>query len=92
MAARRTAKKTTRKTTKRSRHSSPPSALSLDARIYTASAIEQARRAFSHLANIHIRKQGHQVVVHFAGADAEIRTQLPDEFANYALNCLVVNR
>ena len=64
--------------------------LRLDAAFYAPAALKRAKEAFSHLAQIDIRKQGKQHVVKFAGISATVAKRLPDEFANYVLSCAVV--
>lgn len=64
--------------------------LRLDSAFYSQAALKKASEAFSHLASIEIRKQGKQQVVEFGGMSAAAAKKLPDEFANYALSCSVV--
>jgi hypothetical protein len=64
--------------------------LRLDAAFYPKAALQKASKAFAHLAEIQIRKQGKQQVVKFGGMSAAAARKLPDEFANYALSCAVV--
>ncbi len=64
--------------------------LRLDSAFYPKAALLQARTAFSHLASIEIRRQGKQQVIKFGGMSATAARKLPDEFANYALSCAVV--
>jgi hypothetical protein len=64
--------------------------LRLDAAFYPKAALRKAQEAFAHLASIEIRRQGRQQVVKFGGMSATAARKLPDEFANYALSCAVV--
>lgn len=64
--------------------------LRLDAGFYPKAALRKAQEAFAHLASIEIRRQGRQQVVKFGGMSATTARELPDEFANYALSCAVV--
>ena len=83
-----TKKKTSRKPRRRA---SPATAtLRLDAAFYPQAALEQASEAFSHLADIVIRKEGKKQVVNFGGMSAATAKRLPDEFANFALSRAVV--
>lgn len=66
--------------------------LNLDASIYPKAVLTQAAKAFAGLARIRIHKQGHEQIVTFADADADVVDRLPDEFANYALSYLVTQR
>jgi hypothetical protein len=64
--------------------------LRLDAAFYPKAALRRASEAFAHLADIQIRKEGKQQVIRFGGMSAAAAEKLPDEFANYALSCAVV--
>lgn len=64
--------------------------LRLDAAFYPQAALRKASKAFAHLAEIKVRKQGKQQVIQFGGMSAAAARKLPDEFANYALSCAVV--
>jgi len=64
--------------------------LRLDAAFYPKAALQKAREAFAHLAEIEIRRQGKQQVIKFGRMSAAAAKKLPDEFANYALSCAVV--
>jgi hypothetical protein len=64
--------------------------LRLDVAFYPQAALKQAKEAFAHLASIEIRRQGRQRVIKFGGMSAAAARKLPDEFANYALSCAVV--
>jgi len=79
-------KKTTKKTQSRKRQF----ILRLDAAFYPQEALQRAAEAFAYLADIEIRRQGKQQVVKFGGMSAAAARKLPDEFANYALSCAVV--
>jgi hypothetical protein len=78
--------KAKKKTSKASRRAT----LRLDAAFYPRTALKQAREAFSHLADIEIRKEGKKQVVVFSGMSAATARRLPDEFANFALSRAVV--
>jgi hypothetical protein len=64
--------------------------LRLDAAFYPKAALQKAAEAFAHLADIEVRRQGRQQVIRFGGVSAAAAGRLPDEFANYALSCAVV--
>jgi hypothetical protein len=64
--------------------------LRLDAAFYPAAAVRKAAGAFAHLASIKTRREGRNQVVTFQGMAAGVAERLPDEFANYALSCAVV--
>jgi len=64
--------------------------LELDAGVYTEAAMARSRDAFSHLATVDARRTGRCWTVRFSGADPAVADRLADEFANYALSCLVV--
>jgi len=66
--------------------------LKLDADVYSAAVIERAREAFSHLAAIDVRKDGRHRTIRFSNMDPDVAERLADEFANYALSCLLVHR
>ncbi len=65
-------------------------ALRLDAGVYSEAAVARARSAFSHLASIEVRKAGRSRTVRFSSVDPGAADRLADEFANYALSCLLV--
>ena len=64
--------------------------LELDASIYQPAALERSARAFAGLARIVIRTGGGSQLIYFSGVEADVRARLVDEFANYALGCMVV--
>ena len=64
--------------------------LTLDASVYSAAALERAREAFAGLATIELRRSGERHVVRFSQVEAGAAERLVDEFANYALSCVVV--
>jgi hypothetical protein len=74
------------------RSASPPrkAVLRLDAGIYTETALERSRGAFAHLAAIDVRAGGRQWTIRFSNVAPGIVERLPDEFANHALSCLMV--
>ncbi|MDI7267787.1 MAG: HxsD-like protein [Myxococcota bacterium] len=67
-------------------------ALQLDAQVYTAAALERARKAFAHLATIDVRRRGRQWTVRFSRIEPGVVDRLADEFANHALSCLLVDQ
>lgn len=71
---------------------SPGLTLKLDAAIYARPALDQACRAYSHLARIVVQRQGRFQVVRFSEVKPAVVKHLADEFANYALSCLLVQR
>lgn len=85
-------KTTKKKKTTRADRASVQARLELDAVIYKKSALVQAQKAFADLARISFEKKGSKQIVHFSQMAADVAGRLPDEFANYALGCLVVNR
>jgi len=64
--------------------------LELDAAIYRSEAVERAADAFSPLARIVVRPGEQRQLIFFSEVGTDIRSRLLDEFANYALGCLVV--
>jgi hypothetical protein len=81
-------KKTGRKKKNKPRPS--PITLRLDAAIYSLQALRQAQKAFAHLAAIRIRRQGNHHLVSFGKGTGTSGEILADEFANFALSCLMV--
>jgi hypothetical protein len=79
-----------KKTSRKARRRGGQAILRLDAAFYPQTALKQAREAFSHLADIEIRKEGKKQVVKFGGMSATTAKRLPDEFANFALSRAVV--
>ena len=77
-------------TRKKTSSTSRRATLRLDAAFYPRAALQQAREAFSHLADIQIRKEGKKQVVVFSKMSAAAARRLPDEFANFALSRAVV--
>ncbi len=61
-----------------------------DAGIYSHSVLKRTARAFSEFANIEIKREGKYRKVVFKSVHSEHRSIIADEFANYALGCLVV--
>ena len=82
----------TRARTRRSASGRDAQALRLDAGVYTEASLLRTRTAFAHLAQIEIRSRGGSWIVGFRGVDPDLRDRLPDEFANHALSCLMVDR
>ena len=74
----------------RSASRSAPAVLKLDATVYSEAALDRTRRAFAHLAAIDIRGDGRRWTVRFSNIDPALGARLPDEFANHALSCLMV--
>ena len=74
----------------RSASGTAPAVLRLDAGVYSATAVDRTRRAFAHLAGIDVRRSGRCWTVRFSNIDPAVRERLPDEFANHALSCLMV--
>jgi hypothetical protein len=64
--------------------------LSLDASVYSTAALERACEAFDGLATIELHRVGKKHVVRFSKVEAGAAERLVDEFANYALSCVVV--
>jgi hypothetical protein len=64
--------------------------LQLDAGIYSQEALERACEAFARLATIELHRVGKKLVVRFSKVEPGAAERLVDEFANYALSCLVV--
>jgi hypothetical protein len=62
----------------------------LDLAFYPKKALDKAQKAFSHLATIKITRKGSLHEIEFSGMSASIAARLPDEFANFALSCAVV--
>jgi len=90
------AKKSTKRAAKKPRPTATkPGAeliLRLDAAIYPRAVLTQAAKAFAGLARIELHKEGQEQVVSFFDPDPDVVEQLPDEYANYALNYLVTLR
>jgi hypothetical protein len=78
------------KTKRRSRRNQKT--LFLDSSFYPFQAISKAREAFLSFAEISLEKREHGVQVHFYLVDNLKLETLIDEFANYALSCMVYNR
>ena len=66
--------------------------LRLDAEVYTEAAVERTCRAFAELATIEVRGGKRQWTVRFTEMAPDLAARLPDEFANHALSCLMVDR
>ena len=64
--------------------------LRLDAAFYPRAAVDRAVRAFSHLASIRVGREGPHQVIEFSAVAADVAPRLPDEFANYAMSCAVI--
>lgn len=64
--------------------------LRLDAGIYSGAVLDRARKAFSHLATVKIRRIGREQVIELSAIAPLARARLADEFANYSLSCLMV--
>jgi len=79
-----------KKKTSESKPQKRSATLRLDPAFYPKAALQKASEAFAHLAEIEIRRQGKQQVIKFGGMSAAAAKKLPDEFANYALSCAVV--
>jgi len=62
----------------------------LDVVFYPKKALDKAQKAFAHLASIKITKKGNLYEIKFSGMSASTAARLPDEFANFALSCAVV--
>lgn len=71
-----------------------PIDLSLDGRIYRATAVREAAAAFSHLARVRVRKRGgrHRVRIEPLVEDRAAARTIADEFANYALGMTLRDR
>lgn len=78
--------------TKKKKSSSRSATLRLDSAFYPKAALERAKEAFSKLARIEISRKGNQQVISFSGMSASAARKLPDEFANFALSCAVVDK
>lgn len=78
---------------RRPRRASRPRAaiLRLDADVYSSAVVDRARQAFAHLASIEVRREGRRQTIRFSRMDPEAADRLVDEFANYALSCLLVS-
>ena len=62
----------------------------LDPSFYPKAAIKTAASAFSHLAHIGYKQHGKTTLVCFKGIDNSlVPKELPDEFTNYVLSCVV---
>ena len=61
-----------------------------DASIYSHSLLRRAAKAFSGLALIKIRREGKYREVTFDSVQKDDKAVIADEFANYALSCLMV--
>jgi hypothetical protein len=79
-----------KKKASKARPQSRRATLRLDAAFYPKAALQKASEAFAHLAEIEIRRVGKQQVIKFGRMSAAAAKKLPDEFANYALSCAVV--
>ncbi len=66
--------------------------LELDAAIYPTAVLERAITAFSGLARIELEQVGQRQRLSFSDMAADVAALMPDEFANYALGCLVNQR
>ena len=62
----------------------------LDGVFYPKKALDKAYKAFAHLATIKITRKGSLHEIEFSGMPASLAARLPDEFANFALSCSVV--
>jgi hypothetical protein len=82
---------TSAKAPRRSASRARSSVLRLDGEVYSAAALERARKAFAHLAAIAIRGRGRQWTVRFSKVVPAVADRIADEFANHALSCLLVD-
>jgi hypothetical protein len=80
---------TRKKKASRSRRSGSGATIRLDRTFYSLDALNKAREAFAHLADIQLSKEGKWQVVRFSKMSAAAAGRLPDEFTNYALSCKV---
>ena len=82
---------TSAKAPRRSASRARSSVLRLDGEVYSAAALERARKAFAHLAAIEIRGRGRPWTVRFSKVVPAVADRIADEFANHALSCLLVD-
>ena len=81
---------TRKKKASRPRRSGSGATIQLDRAFYSLAALQKAREAFAHLADIQIVKKGKWQVVRFSKMSAAAAGRIPDEFTNYALSCKVM--
>ncbi len=61
-----------------------------DATLYSNAVLKRSAKAFSELVTIEIQREGKYRKVTFKSVRAQDMPVIADEFANYALSCLVV--
>jgi len=64
----------------------------LNRRLYTKTGINEAVKAFQHLAKIEVGSEDDYHVVTFANVDEEFQDAIIDEFNNYSLHATIASK